>query len=260
MNTLCTPKSSSLFSGMMALWLFLLCTVTAHAQNAIFIDSRLLVLAHPLARQYDSKSHRFRGTPSEPLLGGFETMARLKEEVEIIEAELKNFSKHMRETLGKTSPKERSKVESELLRRKKESEAFVGNSKLRLYNANLVPGQPGVTSHDTILPQTREVQRDMKNVIQSLQKKYKASLVIDISNLFPISANRSNARSSLLLKNHHFGFWHGNTDHSEAIEWLREAGDYWHEQDDGESVIPFGALDVRLESIELMEQLTRRSK
>jgi len=234
--------------------------VSAFGQGAIFVDTRLLVAAHPLMRDFDLETHRFRGTSSESIEGGAAALEQLQSEIERLEKKT-NSSTVIPPTLAENAPAgARAKSEREYIAQKKGKAGQLLEMQQRLYYATLIPGRPGVTPVNTIFPQIQEILSDVKRVVTGLKNKYKAELVIDISTLYPYPRN-DNLKTRLLLQNQHFSFWRGKFDQSDALAWLAEAKDMVaNTKDDGSWVVPYGALDVRLESVKLMEETVGRNR
>ena len=80
------------FKSCLLLFLIEFCSVTmisAAEQNnekknsgePIFIDSRLMILAHPLFRAFDPKSKRFKGTSSESFQEDFDSQETFIQEI-----------------------------------------------------------------------------------------------------------------------------------------------------------------------------------
>lgn len=230
-----------------------------HGQTAIFLDTRLLVAAHPLMRDYDPQTHRFRGTPSEPIEGGAAALEQLKAEVERLEKKVQKGPENLPQMLENAPPEARARLEQEYVARKRGGAAQLAGLEQRLYYATLVPGRPGVTPVNTIFPQVQEILGDVRAVVKGLQTKYRATLVIDIASLYPYPA-RDNLKTPLLLQNQHFGFWRGKSDQPDHLEWMAEAKDALAKLDDGALVVPYGAVDVRLESVKLLEEHLWRNR
>lgn len=226
-------------------------------QNALVVDTRLLIAAHPLLKDYDSQFHRFRGTPSEPILGGVAGLEAFKMEIDRLETELKNSSSILQRTIQDSKPDSRIFQEKRFLEEKKSKEQLLNIMKNRLYLANILPGRPGFTPNNSIYPQVRQMLADIRNVLKKLQYKYSTSMVIDISGICPIIKN-DNTVSPLLTQNLHFSFWGGGTARPETNSWIREAKEFWAKKEFGSFVVPYGGVDVRLESIKLLEEVKGR--
>ncbi|MBP7634621.1 hypothetical protein KBA41_10635 [Candidatus Ozemobacteraceae bacterium] len=231
---------------------FLLYSLPVMSQSAILVDTRLLVAAHPLFRDFDPSTHRFRGTSSEPILGGFTAMKALSEEITRLQAELNNWPKALAQKLAKVPSADRFEAEKAFLIEKKAKEEQLETMMERLFFAVQLPGRPGWTPNHAIFPQTRAIARDMQTVIRTLQHHYRVPAVIDIASLYPYPPKHPMI-SPDLVQNGHFLLWHGNFTHPGLLPWLLEAKRYWADRETGSSIVPFGARDVRLESIKLLE-------
>jgi|GEM_PF-1845239 len=226
---------------------------SGEAPSNIFLDLRLLVAAHPLLKSFESVSHRFKGTASEHIPGGEDGIRALISEIQQVEERLCSSLKILQQQLEGTSSQNRLISEKKFLVEKKIIEKWTAEMKKRVYNAYLIPSRPGVTPINSIYPQILQIMRDIKTVCLTLKTKYHSSIVMDISSLFPL-IDDNELKYPLLLKNLHNSFWQGKFNDPQTLPWLREGKKYWASNLDGSWVIPFGAMDVRLESIRLIEQ------
>jgi hypothetical protein len=238
-------------------WLLLSSCVSG--QTPIFLDTRLLVAAHPLMKDYDHITHRFRGSPSEPIEGGQPALEELQAQIQRLEKNGVGGASNLPRMLENAPAAARARLEKEYLASKKGRSNELSDMKQRLYFAMQIPGRPGVTPVNSIFPEIQEILGDVKGVVAALQRKYQAPLVIDISSLYAYPP-RDNLKTQLLLQNQHFNFWRGKTDHPDSLGWIKEAKDFLGKQGDGALVVPFGAVDVRLESVKLLEENLRRKR
>jgi hypothetical protein len=243
-------------------FIIMLLAVSTAAAQPLMIDSRLMLLAHPLFERFDTETGRFRGTASEYVAGGQEGVDKLIAEIKQLNAWLLNSPKNLQEKLGQVPLPERIAAEREFLAEKREIESRVASLQMRIYNARLVPGRPGVTPEASTLPQINEISSDIRVVLKQLKEKYKTDVVIDSAELLPIIRLQP-ARSQLLLQNLHSKMFKGQelAENEDFLAWLAEADNYWAERHGLDAnVIPVGARDVRLEAIKLVEERTKGLK
>jgi len=232
------------------------------AASPVFIDSRLLILAHPLFDDFDCTNGRFRNSSSEFVEGGQQGLDDLVAEIKQLNQWLLESSKHLQERLQNTPLPDRLAAERNFLKEKREVEAKVAMLQRRAYNARLVPGRPGITPDVSIYAQINQITADIRNVIRTLKKKYKTDVVIDVAELIPV-VKPQKAVNPVLGKNLHADFMKGVIDPSnpEFVSWIEEADLFWARRLGMDaSVIPYGAVDVRLEAIKMMEEITKGSK
>lgn len=239
------------------------CFILASAMaEPIMVDTRLMLIAHPLFDKFDTTTARFKGTSSEFTQGGQAGVDDLVAEIKKLNEWLLNSPKNLLEKLRQVPLPERMSAERAFMAEKREVESRVAMLQVRAYNARLVPGRPGVTPDASIFPQINEIGSDIRKVIQQLKEKYETRVVIDSAELLPI-VKGSPAKSELLTANLHRKLWKGNRpgENENFAEWLELADQYWAARFGLDAmVIPVGARDVRLEAIKLIEERTKGLK
>lgn len=240
------------------LLLFVLCLpATLLAGKPVMLDTRLLLLAHPLFTEFDSVMGRFRNTPSEFVEGGQKGVDQLVSEIQELSKWLSQAPQVLRERLKDVPLPDRMVIERKFLAEKRYKEARVADMKMRAYMARLVPGQPGVTPAASTYPQINKIMADIRSVIAQLKERYDSNLVIDACDLLPI-AGSAGLRSELLVENQHFRLWKGEPANARTVEWLNAASSFWAgELGMDAPVFPVGVNDVRLEAIKLLEDRTK---
>ena len=222
----------------------------------IFIDSRLLVLAHPLFRAFDPKSQRFKGTSSESFQEDFDSKTSFIQEIKDTEDELLRFPEKLKEKLKGVPFKDRISAERELLLEKKLKESKLESMKRRVYLSRLVPTQDGMTPHMAIYPQCRDLAGAIKKVTDLLKEKYKTEVVIDVANILPYKEKLRTRQPELmtnLVKEAYKKECKASPE--EFSQWFKVANSYWAaRQGMNADIIPLGVKDVRLEAIKLMEE------
>jgi hypothetical protein len=238
--------------------LLLLCLPAAlTAGNPVMLDTRLLVLAHPLFKQFDYATNRFRNTPSEYVDGGQRGLDELVAEIHNLDNWLSQAPQILRERLKEVPLPDRMLIERNFLAEKRQKEKRVGDMKMRAYMARMIPGQPGVTPVASIYPQINQIMEDVRAVVRLIRERHKSQLVIDAADFLPVIDFRG-LRSELLLKNLHSKIWQGQKPDEKTLEWLREANDFWAGQLGMDAqIFPVGVTDARLEAIKLLEERTK---
>ncbi len=255
------------FKSCLLLFLIEFCSVTmisAAEQNnekknsgePIFIDTRLMILAHPLFRAFDPKTKRFKGTSSESFQEDFNSQETFIQEIKDLEDELLKSPEKLKEKLKGVPFKDRITAEREFLLEKKQKESKLEYMKRRIYLSRQVPTKDGLTPHMSIYPQCRDIADAITKVTNLLKAKYKTEVVIDVANILPFK-EKLKTRQRELINNLVKDAYQKESKASpeEFSQWLKAANSYWAaKQGMNADIIPFGAKDVRLEAIKLMEE------
>lgn len=222
----------------------------------IFLDTRLMVLAHPLYKAFDIKSRRFKGTSSESFEEDFSSREDFVQKIKDTEDELLKYPEKLKEKLKKIPFKDRFNAERELILAKKQKEAKLESMKRRFYLSRLVPTKDGLTPYMSIYPQCRDLADAINNVISQLKRKYKTEIVIDIANILPFKDKLTTRQFELnanLIKDAYKKDC--NVSAEELSQWMDVAKNFWAaNQGMNANIIPVGAKDVRLEAIKLLEE------
>lgn len=222
----------------------------------IFIDSRLLILAHPLFKAFDSKSRRFKGTSSESFENDFESREAFIQEIKDTEDELLKSPELLKEKLKTVPFKDRINAEIEFMLEKKTKEAKLESMKRRVYLSRLVPTKDGLTPYMSIYPQCRDLAEAIRKIVELLKAKYKTDIVIDVANILPfkerLKIRQQELRTNLIREAYKKD---SKASVEELSQWLNAANSYWAAvQGMCANIIPVGANDVRIEAIKLMEE------
>lgn len=227
------------------------------AAEPVLVDTRLLLLAHPLFSQFDAETGRFRNTPSEYVDGGQVGVDALVVEIQQFDEWILRSPQILRERLKDVPLPDRMAVERNFLSEKREKEKSLAAMKMRAYMARMVPGRPGVTPDSSIYPQINQIMADVRAVIKSVKERHSAEIVIDACDFLPV-ADTSGIRPELLVQNLHFNLWKGKSADDRILEWFAAADNYWAGQMGMDAqIFPVGVTDVRLEAIKLLEERTK---
>ncbi len=241
----------------------LLClTFSAAAADTIMVDTRLMLLAHPLFASFDTATGRFKGSSSEFVMGGQEGVDQLIAEIKKLDQWLLNSPKRLQEKLHLVPLPNRISAERAFLAEKRQVEKRLATLQIRAYNARLVPGRPGITPEVSTMPQINEIGSDIRAVLKLLKERYKTNIVIDAAELLPITSHET-AKNELLIKNLHRKLWKNQklAADEDFDRWVEQADSYWAMRFGlNANVIPVGARDVRLEAIKLLEDRTKGIK
>lgn len=239
------------------LLLGLLATFAVWAEPVVFVDSRLMVLAHPITQRFDPVARRFFDTSSEHVLGGMEGMQGLEGERTDLQRQLDGLTPEYARRMSGTGTSERKRLEKELLQKRREIQSRIEMLQKRKEEARSVPEQPGMTSGRSILPQVQEIVDAIRQALQQIQIQRKASVVIDIAPLLPGAV--LNIDTAMLFTNRHFGFWRGTAAPTgENLEWIRNARSFLFQEGKTLPPVVYGAGDARIDALNLVQQLGER--
>jgi len=231
---------------------FLPAITTAQTRNGqrnriIVVDTRPMLLAHPMFANFDPETRRFKGTRSEPISG--------EEDRNLIHADLLNqqaaldkynadWSTRLRAAVGK----QRQSLETQYLRGKKRHEDKIAEIRQRFWAVAAIPGVPGRTEPASIITQTNQIARDIRDSILKLQRRTGATLVIDISSLMPVAPVPYRLE---IVQANRLAYLPAQPNYGpELLEWISEARNYW--MNHGNLYNPFiiGTEDQRVEAVE----------
>jgi len=228
-----------------------------HAQTALLVDTRLMVMAHPLTNSFDQATRRFRNTSSEPL-GSGETPKNIELGIRSLELQLKTLQEQFARGLKNAAVAQRNSLEQTYLEQRRSLELMLAEQKERRFRVEEVPLNPGLTSYDAIQPQIQTISADLQSVVRALREKYQAATVIDVASLLPLFPPQGNPE--ILRQNCHFYFWRNSfgTVGNVSQEWMLQAKRYWAHRDSQLSPVPYGARDVRFEAAQMMAMVRRK--
>ncbi|HEY9071090.1 MAG TPA: hypothetical protein VIV61_12600 [Candidatus Ozemobacteraceae bacterium] len=224
-------------------------------QQVKFIDTRLLLLAHPLFRQFSADTGRFAGTPSEPVPDGEEGIKRVQAELEAKRQEYAALPASWAKRLAaKMSREERASAEEAFLAEQQKLQDRVRVLEERLVQLRGVHGRPGLTSNLSMVGQAKTIANDIRTVVGRLRSGF-GGAVIDISPLLPDRPAVPDTR--IVYTNLNFQLWRGPFTPDEAtVTWLEHAKRFlgiWRQP-----LLPvvYGGSDARLEAVKHLEQIT----
>lgn len=217
--------------------------------KVIFVDTRTMLLAHPLFHKFDVTTRRFAGTRSEPVQG--------ESGRKMIAAELKSykrafhkFEKNWADKLSRASGNMRVRLEKQYLSNKARFEKKISEVRQRYWATATIPSVPGLTEPASIVTQVNQISKDIRDSLVKLKNKTGADMVIDISSLMP--DQEITYKIELVQANYLSHFKAGTLKTSEIIDWVIEAREYWLKHGKIYSPVISGALDKRVEAVELL--------
>lgn len=231
--------------------------------NAIFIDSRLMVLAHPLFNAYDVNTGRFRGTPSEPFIYDVSERKVFVEKIKELEEKLLKSPENLKKKLKGVPFKDRIAIEREHLIEKRTLEVKLEAMKRRIYFSRQVPINPGMSPYKSIYPECCDIVETCKQIIEELKTKYKTNIVLDIANILPIIKKGMYIVPTRVDNNYLKVAYKENSkiNDKQLESFIEKADRFWAEKLELDAdIIPYGAVDCRLEAIKLMEEKGKNYK
>jgi len=215
------------------------------------VDTRLMVMAHPLTNTFDPATRRFQNSSSEPLREG-ETKQHIDSQIASLGCQLTDLQKAFTQELAQAVPARRPALEKTYLEQRRMLEARLAEQKERRYAVEEVPLHPGMTPYDAIQPQIQTISTDLQAAVRRLRDKYQATAVIDISGLLPLYPPQG--ASDIIRQNCHFYFWRNSfpKNGNGSLEWMLQAKRYWAHRDSQLTPVPYGARDVRFEGAQFM--------
>ena len=220
----------------------------------IFIDTRLLVISHPLFAKFDPESRRFRDTSGDPSLVktiGFEGLDKAISDSEVSLAAL---PKKWDSILKKAKPPEKKKLEGDFLRERKALEKELEVLRGQKNEIKVIPGYPTFSERQSLLKQVCEISRAIQKTAQKLIDRYSAPHLIDAAGLMTNEIADLNTR--ILYDKISIEIWRKKgapVKKPPLFTWIGEAKKYWSLNDELFTPIPFGAKDCRFEAVNLME-------
>lgn len=213
----------------------------------IVVDTRTMLLAHPLFSSFDPQTRRFKGTRSEPI-SGEESRNFIKADLESNQQALAKYNEDWSQKLKSATGKQRQKLESQYIQGRRRYENRVSESRQRYWAVMSIPGVPGFTEPASIITQTNKIAEDIRNSILQLRKKTGAGLVIDISSMMPSSPVPY--KIEILQINRLENLDSPQKIDARLLEWVKEARNYW--MNHGNVFRPFiiGTEDMRVEAVE----------
>jgi hypothetical protein len=235
--------------------------VCAAEFSAVFVDSRLLALFHPLFSTFNPETRRFRHSFSDPTLVREIGHAGVEQKITDLEAALKKLEAESVKKLALMKGKLREEFETRFLQEKKPLQEQLRQLRGQKFFVKDIPGFQPFTEVRTIIPEVYRIANDLRQVFRRLSQKHPGIPVIDAAALLPAGPEPLDTR--LLLSGQKTCSPAARADLSQKARvraWLHEAKAYWSNRDGQPQVIPFGAKDCREESLEILHQTTRGEK
>ena len=234
---------------------FLIISVSGFAQTGrskskvIFVDTRTMLLAHPLFQKFDVNTRRFAGTRSEPVPGEA-GRKMLSAELKSYKRALEKFENNWADKLSRASGNMRVRLEKQYLSNKARFEKKISEIRQRYWATASIPGLPGQTEPASVVTQVNQISKDIRDSLVKLKNKTGADTVIDISSLMP--DKEIDYKIELVQANYLSYLKSGRMKPAEIVEWVIEAREYWLKNGKIYSPVISGALDKRVEAVELL--------
>jgi hypothetical protein len=263
----------------------------AKGDSILVIDSRLLLAAHPLMKQFDMNTRRFRDTFSDPTLVRQHGREGLEREIERAQKELKRLQSEFKtSTRGKTG-KALQELEAAFLPRQKQQEAYINRLAFQRSSIIDIPGYQAFSLPMMILPEVIRLAEDIRLTLVEVKARHQADIVLDVAALLP--AQRLPVDLDLLSRpvlpmfiagNSHSGDTSGGSkttptsakqgnpgkpahsgadlppNHPDLKTWTANAYAYWANHEELLNPVVSESQDCRLEAVEILETILKNRK
>ncbi|MBF0542963.1 MAG: hypothetical protein HQM08_00950 [Candidatus Riflebacteria bacterium] len=238
----------------LALFFFLSCS--AYSQDQGFIDSRLLLLSHPIFRSLDLKTKSFSNGNYKISENVDKEKKSLNERINSLQKQVETASNTIRQEFTKARTlQERQTAENKYWETRRDCEKQIQNTRSRLSlleNLENASDGQGVPGKEALLLQLSEIIEDLKTVVLHLAKRYSLKAVTDVA---PLTENPSpkDIEVSILQSTHHSEFFQDPQSKNFQIfgKWLFNARLFWQLRlpEYCNSPYKLGFKDLRNESI-----------
>ena len=237
----------------------LLTGTTAGAQSVGFVDSRLLLWAHPVFRTLNLETHRFAGVSA--------PSGQLDAELAQTEQALSELQKRSSAASGTfrtayaaaRTADERRRAEETFWVERNTIQKNIETARARLavlQQSRKTESGAGVTPADSLIPAITDIRRDITDVVARLAMAGKLRAVLDAAALAPLRLPPP-PEESVLHSTPHREFFTGDPARFQAdrfAAWLDQARRYWHHRLPGPCSRPFhgSVADLRGASVQLL--------
>jgi len=237
----------------------LLSGTSANAQSVGFIDSRLLLWAHPVFRTLNLETRRFAGVsaPSGQLEAELEqterSLSALQDRLNAASGTFRTAYAAARTADERRRAEEIFWVERNTIQKDIES----ARARLRvLQQSRKTDSGAGVTPSDSLIPAILDIQRNIADVVARLAAAGKLRAVLDAAALAPLRLPPA-PEESVLHSTPHREFFAGDPARFQTTRfaaWLDQARRYWHHRLPDPCSRPFhgSVTDLRGTSVQLL--------
>lgn len=229
-----------------------------YAQQVYWIDSRWLLLAHPIMQSYDENVRRFKGTSSYPIEGELEGLKALKEEIPKLEKQLQVLEQNFLKAQKNLKGEKLQQAEKEYLNEKKKIMQQIQITKERISAVQTVPSKVGLTSYETIKPQINEIAQTLRKIYSEIINTKKPIALLDVASILPMDKEFITSPSNdVLFQNKHFHWWRRHFDNNRNLdlEWFYQAKKYWAKHQAWvNDPVPVNGVDGRQLSLEILQK------
>ncbi|HNW36479.1 MAG TPA: hypothetical protein PKM25_16195 [Candidatus Ozemobacteraceae bacterium] len=224
-------------------------------QQVKFIDIRLMLLAHPLFRQFSADTGRFADTSSEPVFDGEEGIRRVEAELAVVKQKYAALpATWANRFAAKLSGAERKSVEEGFMSEQRSLQDRAKMLEDRLIQLRGVHGRPGLTSNMSMAGQAKTIADDIRKAVVALRSNF-GGVIMDISQLMPDAA--PNPDTKVVFSNQHFQLWRAPFNPGQAtLEWLDNVKLFLSTSHQPFLPVVYGGTDGRAEAVRLIEQTT----
>lgn len=244
------------------LCLLCLLPLTASAQDPVagFVDSRQLLLMHPLFRQFDPGSRRFLETSSAYVSDPEKAREAYQASAQTIEKQTQDLDRRLQQAMKEKNPQTRKQAIELIWRSKAELKVRLAELK-KASEATKVQGNyllGPVTGNESLIPLLKQILTDIQSSFRQLSLNNQGMPVFDLS-VFSKVADREICDRSILFSNYHFALYGQNPDPVMLRQWLHQLRLYLRDRDPRRMGNPFlhGFKDLRNDSLKFLSFGTR---
>lgn len=216
-----------------------------------FVDFRLLLLEHPLMKRFDPTSRRFLKTVSAFAPDLEAHRQACSEELQEVRSRLKTLETEARPLLRGGGASAREAYSAYWKKR-----AFLQDEEAVLQNAVASAAMTGnyhigMTSEDSLIPIVTLINRHLRDLVEEVKARNRLDLVLDISGFAPETGLFT--VPAIRVENQHWLLWDGKPLTRELLlAWREQAWSSIPGLASGKSPILAGALDLRVQAVELL--------
>ena len=222
--------------------------------SALFIDSRLVLMAHPIFSSFDPSTRRFLDTESDPSLIRTIGQEGVKKKVDALEAQIKKQTESWKKKISQAKFKDVKKLETQFFAEKRGLDKDLEILRGQLKTVKVFPERPAFSELRTIIPSIEKISLAVRHTLVKLKDLYQADLVFDVAPLLP--KKQIDVNTSILSGYSIKSIWKKKSGElpENFLQWVGEARNYWANQDVFAVPVVCGAKDCRLEAVKIIKQ------
>lgn len=228
--------------------------------TALFIDSRLVLMAHPIFSSFDPSTRRFLETESDPSLIRTIGQEGVKKKADALEAQIKKLTESWKKKISRAKFQDVKKLETQFFAEKKSLEKDLEILRGQLKAVKVFPDRPAFSELRAIIPTIEKISLAVRQTLIKLKDLYQADLVFDVAPLLP--KKQIDVNTSILSGYSIKSIWKNKSGElpENFLQWAGEARNYWANQDVFAVPVVCGARDCRLEAVKIIKQMVTEKR